>query len=44
VQLYDATTFDTVVADVVRTNVNTIDVSFTTAPSANAIRVLVTKI
>ena len=44
VQLYDATTFDTVMADVVRTNVNTIDVSFTTAPSANAIRVLVTKI
>ena len=44
VQLYDATTFDTVVADVVRTNVNAIDVSFTTAPSANAIRVLVTKI
>lgn len=44
VQLYDATTFDTVVADVTRTNVNTIDVEFTTAPSANAIRVLVTKI
>jgi len=44
VQLYDATTFETVVADVTRTNVNTVDVAFTTAPSANAIRVLVTKI
>lgn len=44
VQLYDNSTFDTVVADVVRTNANTVDVSFTTAPSANAIRVLVTKI
>ena len=44
VQLYDNTTFDTVVADVTRTNATTIDVAFTTAPSANAIRVLVTKI
>ena len=44
VQLYDAATFETVVADVTRTNVNTVDVAFTTAPSANAIRVLVTKI
>jgi hypothetical protein len=44
VQLYDIATFDTVVADVTRTNATTIDVAFTTAPSANAIRVLVTKI
>jgi hypothetical protein len=44
VQLYDAATFETVVADVTRTNVSTVDVAFTTAPSANAIRVLVTKI
>ena len=44
VQLYDASTFETVVADVTRTNTNTVDVAFTTAPSANAIRVLVTKI
>jgi len=44
VQLYDAATYETVVADVTRTNVNTVDVAFTTAPSANAIRVLVTKI
>jgi hypothetical protein len=44
VQLYDIATFDTVVADVTRTNANTVDVAFTTAPSANAIRVLVTKI
>ena len=44
VQLYDNTTFDTVVADVTRTNASTIDVAFTTAPSANSIRVLVTKI
>ena len=44
VQLYDATTFETIVADVTRTNVSTVDVAFTIAPSANAIRVLVTKI
>ena len=44
VQLYDIATFDTVVADVTRTNASTIDVAFTTAPSANSIRVLVTKI
>ena len=44
VQLYDNSTFDTVVADVTRTNANTVDVAFTTAPSANSIRVLVTKI
>jgi hypothetical protein len=44
VQLYDNSTFDTVVADVTRTNASTVDVAFTTAPSANSIRVLVTKI
>jgi len=44
VQLYDASTFETIFSDVTRTNVNTVDVAFTTAPSANSIRVLVTKI
>lgn len=45
VQLYDVSTFDTVYADVKRpANTNTILVEFTSAPSSNDIRVLVTKI
>jgi hypothetical protein len=44
VQLYDNTTYETIISDVVRTTVNTITVSFNTAPSANSIRVLVKKI
>lgn len=44
VQLYDNTTYETVITDVVRTTVNTLTVSFNTAPSAGSIRVLVKKI
>ena len=43
VQLYDVTTFETVYADVVRTTVNAIDITFATTPT-NSIRVLVQKI
>ena len=44
VQLYDNATFETVIADVVRNSVNTVTVSFTNAPSANSIRVIIKKI
>jgi hypothetical protein len=44
VQLFDNSSFDTVYADVVRTTVNTLTVTFATAPTSNDIRVLVTKI
>ena len=44
VQLYDNSTYETVITDVVRTTTNTITVSFNTAPSAGSIRVLVKKI
>jgi len=44
VQLFDNTTKETVYADVVRTNTNTVTIDFATAPSAGAIRVLITKI
>jgi hypothetical protein len=44
VQLYDTTTNETVYADVARGGVNTATITFSTAPAANAIRVLVTKI
>ena len=44
VQLFDNTTKDTVYADVVRTNANTVTIDFATAPAAAAIRVLITKI
>lgn len=44
VQLFDNSTYDTVFADVVRTTVNTLTVSFASAPTTNDIRVLVTKI
>ena len=42
VQVYDATNYDTVIADTVRTNTNTVTVSFSTAPSSGAFRVVVT--
>lgn len=42
VQIYDIATFDTVFADVVRTNANTITVSFTNAPATGAFRVVIT--
>ena len=41
VQVYDNVTFDTVDVDVVRTDVNTISLTFSTAPSVNSYRVLV---
>ena len=41
VQVYDNSTFDTVEVDVVRTDTNTVTVSFTTAPTSNAYRVVV---
>lgn len=44
VQLYDASSYDTVIADVVRTNTNTVTIGFASAPSTNDIRVLVSKI
>ena len=44
VQLYDTSSLDTVYADVVRTNANTVTVGFTTAPTSGDIKVLVSKI
>jgi hypothetical protein len=44
VQLYDVSSLDTVIADVVRTSVNVVTVDFSTAPATNDIRVLVQKI
>jgi hypothetical protein len=41
VQIYDNTTYDTVEADVVRTDANTVTVLFSTAPTSNAYRVVV---
>jgi len=42
VQVYDSATYDTVITDVVRTNVNQVDVSFSVAPASGAYRVVVT--
>ena len=44
VQLYDAATFDTVITDVVRTTSAVVTLTFATAPTSNAIKVLITKI
>ena len=44
VQLFHADTDETVYADVVRTNANTVTVSFTAAPAANKIQVLISKV
>jgi hypothetical protein len=41
VNVYDNNSFDTVECDVVRTDVNTVTVSFATAPGSNAYRVVV---
>jgi hypothetical protein len=42
VQVYDMSTYETVVTDVVRTDTNNVTVTFTTAPDSNAYRVVVT--
>jgi len=44
VQLYDASSYDTVYADVVRTTTNYVTISFASAPTTNDIRVLVQKL
>ncbi len=44
VQLYDVSSFETVIADVVRTSVDVVTVDFSVAPTTNDIRVLVQKI
>ena len=44
VQLYDNSTYDTVYADVVRTDTNTVTFNFRTAPSAAAYRCVITRI
>jgi len=44
VQLYDNSSYDTVIADVVRTDTNNVTISFTVAPSTNDVRVLIQKI
>lgn len=41
VQIYDNATYDTVECDVIRTDTNTVTVSFATAPASNAYRVVV---
>jgi len=43
VQLYDNSSYDTVHADVVRTNPSSVTISFNSAPATNDIRVLVSK-
>lgn len=44
VQLYDNSSYDTVYADITRATVNTVTVGFTSAPTSNDVRVLVTLI
>lgn len=44
VQLYDASSLDTVYADVVRTSTSVVTIDFATAPATNDIRVLISKI
>lgn len=44
VQIYDNSTLETVYTDVVRATINTVEVTFATAPALNAYRVLVTKV
>lgn len=42
VQVYDSSSYDTVIADVVRTTTDAVTVSFSVAPSSNAFTVVVT--
>ena len=44
VQLYDASSLDTVYADVVRTSTSVVTIDFASAPGTNDIRVLISKI
>lgn len=44
VQVYDNSTYETVFTDVVRTDANTVTITFASAPAANAYRVLVTSV
>jgi hypothetical protein len=44
VQIYDASSYDTVYADVIRTSANVVTIQFTTAPTTNDIRVLIQEI
>ena len=44
VQLYDLTSYETVYADVERNTAAQVTVKFTTAPGANSIRILITKV
>ena len=44
VQLYDVSSNDTIIADIVRTSTNVVTVSFSAAPTTNDIRVLIQKI
>ena len=44
VQVYDNATYDTVFTDVVRATVNTVVVTFATAPASNAYRVVIARV
>lgn len=44
VQLYDNATYDTVFVDTVRTDTNTVTLTFATAPALNAYRVVIQKV
>ena len=41
IQVYDAATYDTVIADTIRTDTNNVTVQFSSAPSSNAYQVVV---
>ena len=41
IQVYDSSNYDTVIADTVRTDVNTVTISFSVAPSSSAYTVVV---
>lgn len=41
VQVFDASSYDTVIADTVRTDADTVTITFSSAPSSNAFRVVV---